>query len=157
MNFILLKKRAPLQIFNSPLSNLIVAVGLHRPSQILTVCNVNNTDGLNMLQCKPWFKHYNVNPSCFNQARYEASLWVGGDVLEYAYTEWIFSEIYNWPTQFYFIAAVNRDKQFFHVRSNVHVFPPRTHKSNYVLIECYKAHWLWQRQCSRLSQRKYPQ
>lgn len=33
--------------------------------------------------------------------------------------------------------------------SNVHVFSTwRTHKSNYVLIECYKAHWLWQRRCS---------
>lgn len=48
MNFILLKKHAPLQIFNSPLINFIMGVGLHWPSQMLTVYNVNNTDGLNI-------------------------------------------------------------------------------------------------------------
>lgn len=47
------------------------------------------------------------------------------------------------------IAAVRRDKQFPLVHSNVHGFSTwSTLKSNYVLIECYKAHWLWQRQCS---------
>lgn len=57
--------------------------------------------------------------AAFNQTECESSGRRGRGCC--AYTFWIFSRN-NRPTQFSFIAAVNSDKQFFHVCSNVHVF-----------------------------------